>query len=61
MPRRTIKLVSVMGPGKQQTKRNANQYIYCYVVLSCALDTTEVTKLESSSSRALDFCFLLRP
>lgn len=40
-----IRLV-VVGLEGHQAKRNTNQYIYCYVVLSCALDTTEVTKLE---------------
>ena len=51
----------VMGLEGHQAKRNPNQYIYCYVVLSCALDMTEATKLELRSSPALDLYFLLRP
>ena len=45
LPRRMI------GLERHQAKRNPNQYIYCYVlVLSCVLDTTDVTKLELNSS-----------
>ena len=60
LPRRIIRLV-VVGLEGHQAKRNTNQYIYCYVVLSCALDMTEATKLELRSSPALDLYFLLRP